>query len=215
MKREVVNELNKIDEALGFFNTASHPDLIVALEFYNYALMFIGLIFNVLLIIFVFVAILLVFSLLLISVESRAYEFGVMRLVGLTKLGFISIIITQAGMFVLPAVTAAFLASFPLVFEIYSTMIPTNLGYMPSVVLSTQAILNALLIGVLIPLLSSIVPIRRGLATNLPETLDTSRSKSKGVRFTITNKKLLNQVPYILFGMISVVLGIVVYYGLP
>ena len=46
--------------------------------------MFIGLIFDVLLIIFVVVAILLVYSLLLISVETKSFEFGVMRLVGLT-----------------------------------------------------------------------------------------------------------------------------------
>lgn len=56
--------------------------------------MFIGLIFNVLLIVFVIVAILLVFSLLLIAVETKAFEFGVMRLVGLTRNGFIAMILT-------------------------------------------------------------------------------------------------------------------------
>ena len=54
---------------------------------YNLAVMFIGLIFDVLLIIFVIVATLLVFSLLLISVESKTFENGVLRLVGLNKLG--------------------------------------------------------------------------------------------------------------------------------
>ena len=62
----------------------SHPDLLNRLEPYSYAVMFIGLIFDVLLIIFVVVAILLVYSLLLISVETKSFEFGVMRLVGLT-----------------------------------------------------------------------------------------------------------------------------------
>ena len=60
---------------------------------YDYALLFIGLIFDILLIIFIVVAVLLIYSLLLISVETKTFDFGVMRLVGLTKLGFISLIL--------------------------------------------------------------------------------------------------------------------------
>lgn len=61
---------------------------------YSYAVLFIGLIFDILLIIFVVVAILLIYSLLLISVETKTFEFGVMRLVGLTKMGFVGMILT-------------------------------------------------------------------------------------------------------------------------
>ena len=93
MKNKVLKELNKMDEALGFFNVVSHPDLINALEVYNYAVMFIGLIFMVLLFIFVIVATLLIYSLLLISVETKLFEFGVMRLVGLTKKGFVGMVL--------------------------------------------------------------------------------------------------------------------------
>ena len=56
--------------------------------------MFIGLIFVILMIIFVVVSILLIYSLLLISVETKMFEIGVMRLVGLTKGGFIGMILT-------------------------------------------------------------------------------------------------------------------------
>lgn len=86
-------------------------------------MLFIGLIFNVLLIIFVVVSILLVFSLLLISVETKSFEFGVMRLVGLTKLGFISMILVQAAMFVLPAVTLAMILSFPIIYAMYAILL--------------------------------------------------------------------------------------------
>ena len=43
------------------------------MELYNYAVMFIGLIFDILLIIFVVVACLLIYSLLLISVETKTF----------------------------------------------------------------------------------------------------------------------------------------------
>ena len=177
--------------------------------------MFIGLIFDIMLLIFVVVAVLLVFSLILISVETKAFEFGVMRLVGLTKLGFVAIIFTQASMFVLPAVILAFLCSFPLIYYIFSTMIGDDLGYMPSILPSGKAILIALFLGVAIPFASSIVPIRRGLAANLNDTLSSTRSKTKGALVSVIDTKVLNIVPYLLYGSLAVCLGVLVYYGLP
>ena len=178
-------------------------------------MLFIGLIFNVLLIIFVVVSILLVFSLLLISVETKSFEFGVMRLVGLTKLGFISMILVQAAMFVLPAVTLAMILSFPIIYAMYAILLEDDLGYIPSVVPSGAAVFNALFIGLLIPFMSSIVPIRRGLSVNLTDALDVSRSKSKGADISIVDNKALTIGPYLLFGSLAVIFGVAVYYGLP
>ena len=152
-----------MDEALGFYNVHSSPKLLLFLEEYNFTVGFLGLMLDIVLIIFVVVAIMLVFSLLLISVETKAFEFGVMRLVGLTKQGFVVMILTQATMFVLPAVILAFLLSFPLIYFIYANVMGDDLGYMPSVAPSGWATLNALFIGIIIPLSSSIVPIKRGL----------------------------------------------------
>ena len=135
--------------------------------------MFIGLIFDILTIIFCVVSILLIYSLLLISVETKMFEIGVMRLVGLTKLGFIGMILTQAAMFVLPAVILGFTLSIPLIFFLYKVMFESSLGYMPSVTPSADATLKALLIGLMIPLLSSIVPIRRVLSADLTDALNT------------------------------------------
>ena len=64
------------------------------MEGYSYAVLFIGLIFDILMIIFVVVSILLIYSLLLISVETKTFAIGVMRLVGLTKTGFVGMILT-------------------------------------------------------------------------------------------------------------------------
>ena len=166
-------------------------DLLEELKLYDYGVMFLGLIFNVLLIIFVVIAILLVFSLLLISIETKAFEYGVMRLVGLTKKGFVAMILTQAFMFVFPAVILAFVCSFPLIHLIYAKMIADQLGYMPSIVPSGMAISQALFIGLVIPLVSSIVPIKRSLAKNLSETLDVWRGKNKGTTVKTTDSKVI------------------------
>ena len=170
--------MDKYDEALGFYNIKSNPLLLEALLPYDYAVMFIGLIFDILLIIFVVVAILLIYSLLLISVETKTFEIGVMRLVGLTKLGFVGMIITQAGLFVLPAVLTGFIMAWPAIFTMYKTLFNSSLGYMPSIVPSGSAVAGALFVGVLIPLLSAIIPIRRALSANLNDAPNVTRGKN-------------------------------------
>ena len=153
-----------MDEALGFYNSVSKEELIVGMESYSVIVMFISLIFQILILIFVAVAILLIFSLLLIKVETKAFEYGVMRLVGLTKLGFVAMVLTQAVMFVLPALVLAFAASFPIIHFMYSIALADDLGYMPAVAPTGWATFNALFLGLVIPIGSSIIPIRRGLA---------------------------------------------------
>ena len=79
---------------LGFYPISENLYLLDQLQVYSYASMLMGLIFDILLIIFIIVACLLVYSLLLMSVETKTFDIAVMRLVGLTKFGFIGLIIT-------------------------------------------------------------------------------------------------------------------------
>ena len=178
--------------------------------------MFIGLIFDVLLMIFVVVACLLIYSLLLISVETKTFEIGVMRLVGLTKTGFIGMIMTQAALFVLPSVVLGFLLSLPCIWLIYSFLFSDDLGFSPSILPGWPATIQALLIGILIPILSSIVPIRRALSKNLTDALNTQQRKKNGaVLITFTDNAKKNIVPHVVFGTICVLFGVSIYYFLP
>lgn len=106
----------------------------------SYAVLFIGLIFDILLIMFIIVAVLLIYSLLMISVETKTFEIGVMRLVGLSKSGFIAMIFTQAAMFVLPSVILGFACSLPCIFLIYTLLFTSDMGFTPSFVPKISAI---------------------------------------------------------------------------
>lgn len=86
---------------------------------------------------------------------------------------------------------------------------------MPSILPSLGATLRAIFVGLFIPFMSSIVPIRRVLSANLTDALDTQRSKSKGVLVELVNMRTKDIVPYILFGSVAVVFGVAIYYGLP
>ena len=72
--------MSPIANQLGFYYIDTNLDLLTSMQMYSYAVLFIGLIFDVLLLIFIVVACLLIYSLLLISVETKTFEIGVMRL---------------------------------------------------------------------------------------------------------------------------------------
>ena len=134
--------------------------------------MFIGLIFDVLLLIFVIVACLLIYSLLLISVETKTFEIGVMRLVGLTKGGFIGMILTQALMFVLPSIILGFALAIPSIYYINMMIYPDDVNSNESLFPAWGATIQALAIGTFIPTISSIIPIRRALSKSLTDALN-------------------------------------------
>ena len=145
----------------------------------EFEILFIGLTFDVLLILFVVVAVLLIYSLLMISVETKTFEIGVMRLVGLSKRGFIGMIFTQAGCFVFPAVVAGFICALPCIGLIYMLVFTEDMGFKTTIFPEWSAGLQALLIGLLIPFISAILPIRRAHRINLNDALNTQRAKMR------------------------------------
>lgn len=58
------------------------------------------------------ISVLLIYSLLMLSMESKSFELGVMRMVGLSKNNIIILIIMQSFMFVLPSIICGFAVSF-------------------------------------------------------------------------------------------------------
>ena len=92
------------------------------MSLYNVAILFIGLVFNVLIILFVVISVLLIYSLLMITTETKTFDFGVMRLVGLSSKGFVAMIFTQAVMFVIPSIICAYICSFPCLWGILSKL---------------------------------------------------------------------------------------------
>ena len=211
----MIGYLDPITSHIGPYNVGTNLNLLFAMKSYSNAVLFIGLIFDVLLLIFVVVSCLLIYSLLLISVETKTFEIGVMRLVGLTKLGFVGMIVTQAAMFVLPSVILGFALSVPAIYFIYSVLFTDDLGFMPSILPDWYATIMALTIGIVIPILSSIVPIRRALSKNLTDALNTQRAKNSGIVISFIDNSSKNVLPYVLFGIIAVLFGTSIYFFLP
>ena len=96
--------------------------LLDAMQSFSYGILFIGLVFNILLIIFVIISVLLIYSLLMITTETKTFDTGVMRLLGLTSKGFASMVLIQAVIFVIPSIIFAYLSSYPCLYLIYNKL---------------------------------------------------------------------------------------------
>ena len=98
------------------------------MEMFGQAVMFLGLIFDIIILLFVILSILLIYSLLTISVETKTFEFGVMRMTGLSKTGIINMIVLQGFMFVLPSLIAGFVFSVPCLIKLYDLIFGEDHG---------------------------------------------------------------------------------------
>ena len=215
IQKGVTGYANEIIESLGFFPVRMQLDVLKDMENFSNAILFLGLIFDIIILLFVILSILLIYSLLMISVETKTFEFGVMRMVGLSKTGLINMIILQSIMFVLPSLVMGFVMSFPTLQGINKSLFTKDMGVEDKPVPSRFAVIQALIVGLVIPLFSSIAPIQNALSKNLNESLDIQRSKTQAMYVEILDKNKANMGSYIVFGSIAVIYGLSIYYFLP
>ena len=113
MRESIYDITNEMVETLGFFPIEGSNELLESMQIFNFAILFIGLVFSIVIILFVVISILLIYSLLMITTETKTFDIGIMRLVGLSSSGFVAMIFTQAVMFVIPSIISAYICSFP------------------------------------------------------------------------------------------------------
>jgi len=93
--------------------------LLTTMQLLSTATLLLGLIFSIIVILFIVISILLIYSLLMISIETKTFENGVLRLVGLTKINCVSMILVQSLLFVIPSIILGYAVSFPILWQIY------------------------------------------------------------------------------------------------
>lgn len=97
---------------------------------------------------------------MLSKVEEKTYEYGMLRALGLEKIQLIQVIVSQAFYFAIPALIVGLLLSFfagvgvSYYFQWLAILPP------PNWMLNTWAIVIPIIVGLSIPLIANIVPIR-------------------------------------------------------
>jgi len=185
------------------------------MEGYSDAIMLIGLTFSVINIIFIILSSLLIYSLLMITVETKDFENGILRLVGLSKLAYSCMILLQAVSFVLPSIILGFAVSPLCLWALNSFLFSADMGIKHSYFPSGMASLQALGTALVIPLLSSIIPIKRAITRTLAESLNYQRAKTSGVQIDIKDTQYQDVTPMVLGGLLVTIYGITIYYCFP
>lgn len=182
---------------------------------YRFFSLFLGLLLNII-VLFVFaLSVMLIYSLLMVSVESRTFELGILRMVGMTRPRLVGLLLCQALAYSVPAIIIGLPLAQGLAVPIAGLL--SNLsGVEVSPLLSGLGIGLAILAGLLVPLVAAILPVRAALRANVHSSVDTRRSKTEAVRYKVTRSNAAAPSgPLIIIGLVLFGLAFIVYYLLP
>eukprot|EP00004_Rigifila_ramosa_P017455 TRINITY_DN4254_c0_g1_i3.p1 TRINITY_DN4254_c0_g1~~TRINITY_DN4254_c0_g1_i3.p1 ORF type:complete len:931 (+),score=232.52 TRINITY_DN4254_c0_g1_i3:236-2794(+) len=205
----------KLGRVLPVNRVSLNAPLLAALSLSQILSQFLGLLLNMIVIVLVLLSSLLIFSLMILSVETKTFQLAVLRMLGMTKVGVVALLALQSLCFGVPAwifglifarlangATSAAFESF--------TSIPTSpdLAPRPAVVAS--------FLGILMPLLASVVPIRQALSQNVNEGIDLRRSQVKAVDFQLDHS-LSPKIDVVVMtgGALLAFFGFLIYYLVP
>lgn len=150
--------MSNAEDSLGYFPVNIDAFILQDFKLMEIAITFLQLIFNLVMLLLFSISVLLVYSLLMFSIESKSFDLGVMRMVGLAKHNIILLIVTQSFMFVVPSIICGFSVSL-LILQVAKHYAETVLHIDFEAVPGMGSICQALLLSTLIPVVSSIMPI--------------------------------------------------------
>ena len=181
----------------------------------QYIRYFLDNIFYSVVVLMVGLGVLLIFSLLLHDVDAKTYEYGMLRALGMRHRTLIQVLVSKAIMFSIPGIALGLLIAFfmnmPLdgVISGYAA-IPTTYRFYPS------AVLLAVVVGLVMPLLANIVPISRALSRTLRDSLDVYHHVVSDVTVRIIKLADLGlDLWQTALAVLMVVIGFVTFYVVP
>ncbi|MES1908802.1 MAG: hypothetical protein MHM6MM_001672 [Cercozoa sp. M6MM] len=184
-----------------------------------------GLALNILLVVLIALSVALLQSLLLISVQSRRFQFGVLRMLGMRRRRVVGLLLVQSMVLSLPSTVLAVILAALLNAGIASVLrgsLSLDDTSAISSLLPAGAVLLGLALGILVPLISLIVPLRAALRVNVQDAVDMRRSASLSnkalrrvriARVEDTNKQVSPAL--LALGGATFLAGFVVYYLVP
>lgn len=215
-KDVVVEMTNDIVEALGddFGATITAP-VHAGLETYYYVEIFLNQIFLFCLVIMVFLVACLVYSLLLADSEAKTYEYGMLRALGLKQYVLVELLSFQSLLFAIPGILVGVLLGWVIYLPIGS-YIASFSSYGLDMSLNSTAVILAVVLGFVMPIIANVVPIKRALSNTLRDALDIYHQVTSTVRVSVMKLETIGLSPIVLAcSIVCVVCGFVAYYLIP
>ncbi|EAR92340.1 efflux ABC transporter, permease domain protein (macronuclear) [Tetrahymena thermophila SB210] len=205
---------SEIIRILGVYPVSINLPILKLFHDLKYAQMFLSVVTNMIILLFSSLSIMMLYNLLLVSVETKTYELGVLRIIGLNKVGVVIMILSQSLSFVIPGVIIGILLATQIL-AIASVKAKEIVGLDISNSPSINSYGLCLFLGLFIPLASSIIPIKSALSNSLSFALDKDRSKSSAVKITVDLDGKNTNWGQISFGLLCSLFGFSIYYLLP
>eukprot|EP00698_Gefionella_okellyi_P021275 TRINITY_DN6854_c0_g1_i3.p1 TRINITY_DN6854_c0_g1~~TRINITY_DN6854_c0_g1_i3.p1 ORF type:complete len:1058 (+),score=247.33 TRINITY_DN6854_c0_g1_i3:1039-4212(+) len=177
--------------------------------------LFLDQIFNMVVIVLVFLGCVLIYSLQVGDVQEKTYEYGMLRALGLQHTALILLLVFQAVAYCVPGIAGAYvvLAVLNVVVAVVFAaiaVIPIDFGIAPI------ALYVGLGIGIAMPLASNIIPIRRALSKTLRDSLDVYHQANDDVSISVRSLERYGLSPAVTaFAITLTVIGFLVYYIVP
>lgn len=152
---------------------------------------------------------------MLSDVEEKTFEFGMLRALGFNTKNIVVAITCQAFIFALPGLVTGIMMS-AILNVIFRDILFTLTNNYSSYHLSVDSVWLGCLIGILMPLVANVIPIRNALAKNLRASLDLYHRQASEMIVTIQTLQGygLSTVQSTI-SLMLVILGIVTYYLAP
>lgn len=162
LQRDMIEFSNDVLGSIGAAYPASVTlPISTALQELQWIRYFLDTIFGSVLALIVVLAILLIYSLLLADVQSKTYEYGMLRGLGMLKHTLIQVILTKSVTFAIPGVLLglclSFLAGIPI-----SMIVADYAELDPKIGFYSAALASSMSVGLIMPIIANIIPIRRG-----------------------------------------------------
>lgn len=215
IQRMLVGFSSKISYALGYNQISQSYPILVYMRTTRFFRLFLSLIINIIATILAILCIVLIYSLLIINVENRTFEFGVLRMMGITRFGLIMIILIQAFLYAIPAWIIGIVLG-ELIYIGVASILGNYFQVQMSLIVTWESFLLASALDIIIPVVASILPIWNALSQNLQDSLDTQRSKVQAVKFKVerSSEGDINWT-VVIIGLFFTAFGFGVYYAFP
>lgn len=215
VQRRLINFASRALYFIGFPDVNVTLDILSTLYELRFFTIYLGLILSIILTILFILSAMLIYSLLMISIETRTFELGIHRMVGMSRFSVIEMLLSQACSYSLPAWVVGLIFA-QIVVRILLNIIEANVQVPITKFLTPDSIGLATGLGLLIPLIAAVVPIRNALNQNLHDALDTLHSKTLAVKVSIERSEEDGlSAPWLVVGIGMFTFGFLIYYLLP
>ncbi|KAA6401093.1 MAG: putative DUF214 family protein [Streblomastix strix] len=215
IKKKLVTWTSPILYTLHFDKLQINTDLINSFESIQFFSLLIEMAAIIIIVLLSGISILLIYSQLQISVDTRSFEMGILRMVGLERVGIVGVLITQALLYSVPGIILGLLAA--ILVNYFLMHFLENMSSIPiDKIIPMMSIIISISVSILISFTASIFPIRQALKQNLHNSVDSQHVKGSTHKVKIERAEELEKSWSVLYlGVVLSGLGAGIYILLP